>query len=530
MFKRATKKLVQEMDPEGALIPTSSPNDSKNLQPLAVVLKIPKGWFWQQTKYRPTPFTLNHLLNGEPGVKPVCKKKEFGKYEGKYIKSKAGSVEVGAAGGNVNMNGEGTSKLSLSLGKLQTEYVDVPKLMNDSKGRKLDLTHSLIQQSLKRNKGFTLLKERIFTTCNCSISFSELGKGGCNAMFGGSCCQMFMENSANIQYDSETALDIPPDTVIAYSVIEMTIESDGYFDLCLTSSGLEADDTSWNPSPILSEVDGQRQLIQEGFPLGNLKNALADAQTSFCALDDLSTESRSSILLLLREILLDRSVLSALSDMLSSGETPCFLTSVLSEKQSQIIGAFLDLLKCEPLDKNGLSTSTPLSSFNGCCQISTANHSDLSLASELNGSSCKPEEQNGHHAVVSHQNGCSTKASKQSMELMHAIQMLISALEELTDAGLNLLEPFCTSESLKSLQDLVIHLTSNYKPLCKDTIPVFLQSDDEFHRVEALFKSCNVLLRKENDTLTSEMTCREGFLPMVLCIAIHGLASLSDAF
>lgn len=40
--------------------------------------------------------------------------------------------------------------------------------------------------------------------------------------------------------------------------------------------------------------------------------ALADVQTSFCALDDLSTENRSSILLLLRKILLDRSVLSAL--------------------------------------------------------------------------------------------------------------------------------------------------------------------------------------------------------------------------
>ncbi|CAM4636273.1 unnamed protein product [Leuciscus chuanchicus] len=453
MFKRATKKLVQQIDPEGALIAASTSNDSKYLQPLAVVLKIPKVWFWQKTKYRPTPFTLNHLLNGKE-IEPVCKEKEFGKYKGIYINSIDGSVEVGAAAVNLNMNGQGTSKLCLSLGKLQTEYVDIPTLMNDSKGRKLDLTHSLIKQSLKRNKGFTLLKERIFTTCNCSIFWAELEKGGCNAMFGGNCFEMFMANSGKIQCDSETALDIPPDTVIAYSVIEMTIESDGYFDLCLTYSGLEADDTSWKPSPTLSEVDGQRPLIQEGFPIVTLKDALADVQTSFCALDDLSTESRSSILLLLRKILLDRSVLSALSDMLSSGETPCFLTSELPEEQSQNISAFLDLLKCEPLDKNGLSTSTPLSSYNGC-QISTANHSDLSLASELNGSSRKPEEQNGHHTAVSHQTGCSTKASKQSMELMHAIKMLISALEELTDAGLNLLEPFCTSESLKRLQDLV---------------------------------------------------------------------------
>jgi len=40
---------------------------------------------------------------------------------------------------------------------------------------------------------------------------------------------MCMESSAKLQYGSETTLDIPPDTVIAYSVTEMTIESDGYF-------------------------------------------------------------------------------------------------------------------------------------------------------------------------------------------------------------------------------------------------------------------------------------------------------------
>ncbi|XP_051728505.1 uncharacterized protein gsdmea isoform X2 [Ctenopharyngodon idella] len=335
---------------------------------------------------------------------------------------------------------------------------------------------------------------------------------------------MYMEDTGKLQCDSETVLDIPPNTVMAYSVIEMNIDNDGYFDLWLEPCGLEADDISQNPFPILSEVDGQQPLIQEGVPLDTLKNALADVQTSFCALADLSAESRSSILLLLRKILLDRSVLSALAEriMLSSDDTPCFLTNELSEKQRQIIEPFLDLLMREPLDKNGLSTSTSLSDG---CQISTANHSDLSLESEFKGSSHKPEEQNGCHNAVSNQKACSTKASKHSMKFMDAMQMLISALEEMTDAGLNLLEQFCTSEGLKSLQDLVIHLTSNYT----DTIPVFLQSDDEFHRVEALFKSCNVLLKKEKDTLTSEMTCSEGFLPVLLCIAIHGLASLSGA-
>ncbi len=69
MFEKATKKLVQQIDPKGALIPASSLNDSKKLKPLAVVQKIQKSWFWQQTKYKPTEFKINDLLEGDP-IKP----------------------------------------------------------------------------------------------------------------------------------------------------------------------------------------------------------------------------------------------------------------------------------------------------------------------------------------------------------------------------------------------------------------------------------------------------------------------------
>lgn len=54
-------------------------------------------------------------------------------------------------------------------------------------------------------------------------------------------------------------------------------------DLCVTSSGLEADDTSWNPSPTLSEVDGQQPLIQEGFPIDTLKDSVCFSSFVCCA-------------------------------------------------------------------------------------------------------------------------------------------------------------------------------------------------------------------------------------------------------
>lgn len=525
MFDKATKKLVQQIDPNGGLIAASSLNNSKKLKPLAVVQKIQKDWFWQKTKYKPTEFKLNDLLEGDP-IKPVCEEEEFVKFEGEYKNFAAGTVDMGCTTICLNANGQGTSKLFLSLGTLKKEAVDIPKLVKLTRGRKLDLTGSFFKKLPKKKNTLTLLKERILTTSDCSIAYIKVDRGSCHA--GPGCTEMYMKGSGKFQYASKMAFHIPPDTVLAYSVIEMTIESDGDFDLCVGPRGVESDDISENLFPTFSEVDGQWPLIQKGFPLTTLKKALSDVQARFCALADLCAESRSSILLLLRKILTERSVLSALVDrleVLSTGEAPCFLTSELSEEQSQNISAFLDLLKCDQLDK---MSSTSLSSYNGC-QISTTDHSDPSLASELNGSSSTPEERNGCHTAVSHENGCSTKASRKNVELMYAMQMLMNALEELMDAPLDLLEPFCTSEGLQSLQDLVIHLTTSDMPFCKDTIPVFLQSDNEFHRVEELFQSCNVLLRKENDTLTSEITCSEGFLPMVLCIAIHGLASFVAA-
>ncbi|XP_051949216.1 gasdermin-E-like [Xyrauchen texanus] len=484
MFKKATKKLVQQTDPHGALIAASSLNDSKKLQPLMVVLKSQKVWFWQRTKYRPTSFTLQHLLLGN-AIQPVLEETDFVKYQETYTDCVSGSAKVGGGGVAMTATGQGTIQLSLSRASLRKEDVNIQRLLMDSRGRKVDLCHPLIQQSMKRNMGFTLLKERIFTTCECTISCTELEQGSCLGIFGTSFAEMSMEGSGNLK--STIAIEIPPDTVMAYSVIEMSLSSDGYFDLCTEPSGIEDDDIPQNNLPGSTEVDGLlKQEIQEGSPLSNLKKALADAQTRFCSLDDLSDECHSSLLILLRQILLDRSILSALMDrleVLSIDEAPCFFKDELSEEQSKIISAFLDLLKCEAFE-------------NGC------------------------------HTAVFHPNGSSSKATKQSTQVLIAMHMLISGIEELTDDGLDLLGHFCTSEGLKSLKDLTNHLTANCRPLCKDIIPVFLQKEDEFHRAEELFKSCNVLLRKKDNVLSAEISSGEGFLPLVLCIAIHGLASL----
>ncbi len=40
---------------------------------------------------------------------------------------------------------------------------------------------------------------------------------------------MYTKDSGKYQYGAKTVFHIPPNTVMAYSVVEMTIECDGYF-------------------------------------------------------------------------------------------------------------------------------------------------------------------------------------------------------------------------------------------------------------------------------------------------------------
>ncbi|KAA0710253.1 hypothetical protein E1301_Tti016934 [Triplophysa tibetana] len=462
MFDKAVKQLVRQSDPDGDLIPASF-NDSRNLKLLAVVWKRPKTWFFGKDKYIPTSFNLKHLLKDEDCIKLVSYKEDFLKLNATYKNCGSGSLDVGNDA--LNVTGLGDSNLQFSFDKLIKESVDIPKLEKDSAGRMVDVRNSLIKQSLKGKLLLTLLKERIFTTCESTVSYTRQEQGSCSSSLKGHSKMMSMKMKGEHKHNSEQNMIIPAGTVVAYSVIRMIINSDDCIELCFKPDGIESDDISEDPD--YSEVDGHwgPREIEEGYSLSSLKTALSDVQTRFCVLTDLTSECRSTLLLNLRKILLDQTSLSVLVDRLE----------VLRSGEAELLQNELD-------DKNHF-----------ICEV-------LDLLSE-------PDN---------------------SEQILVAMHMLLSAVEELTDAGLQLLESFCSPEGLRSLQDLVNLLMANSEPLSKDTIPVFLQKDGEFHRVVDLFKSCDVLLKREEDLMFADVTCEKGYLPYVLCIAISGLACLID--
>lgn len=52
-------------------------------------------------------------------------------------------------------------------------------------------------------------------------------------------------------------------------------------------------------------------------------------------------------------------------------------------------------------------------------------------------------------------------------------------------------------------------------------------TEDIYEKAEQMFASCNVWLKRHGDTVKMELKQKPGNLPLVLCIAIRGLASLA---
>ncbi|XP_066531887.1 gasdermin-E [Hoplias malabaricus] len=538
MFEKATHRLVQQIDRDGVLIAVSRVNDSKSLKPLSVVMKRPGVWFWQKTKYRPTTFTLNHLLQGDP-IQPVLEETEFLNYKAKHESTVAGSMDAGIVGINMQAKGHGASKLSSCFGKLRKENVNMQSLLEDSKSRKMNLDHKLIQQTWKTSKkAFTLVVERIFTTCECTIEYSGVEETSCSTILqalGIYPAEVCLKDSGSLQFDSNVSIGIPEGTVMAYSVINLDIKSDGSCELSAFSDGFESDDDILKPSlQNEDEVDSLSSLpkIQKGSPLSVLKKALSDVKASLRVLTHLPAESRSSLLQLFHQILLDHRLLPTLEDkledlrfILRTGETSCFSHD---DGPNKLIDKFLDLLQSP---RNKLST-TPTSHNGYLPSLSHKNGAHITPVSKnrVNGidTSSVPVYMNGSSSKSTEPNGSSMKSKKHTRAVLTAMHMLVTAAEGLTRHGLTLLGSLCSSEVLIGLNDLVNLLTDASEPLPIDSLPFPLQNEDVFLKVTQLFSSSKIMLKKEK-MIWMEMECSNEHLPLLLCIVIHGLAYLSEA-
>ncbi|KAJ8365968.1 hypothetical protein SKAU_G00147990 [Synaphobranchus kaupii] len=443
MLARATGNFVQQIDPGGSLIPVTRLNDSDKLDLLALVLRRQRFWFWQRPKYLPTDFSLNDLLLGDTPISPGAEESDFLKYEGTYGDTVSGRLQGGVGQVNIKMAGRGSSKLQSSFGSLKKQEVDVQKLVQASRDRKLNLQHRLLRKVQGRGRGrgqvaLAVLKERIVSTQTCSISQQVHGLSSCSAMLtliAPTNVQVSVQEKASLETNSSISLEIPEGTVIAYSVMELDIQHNGQYELCLQldmSGGFEVD------GPVRG--GGEEQGMEQ--PLSDLQKELSALKPHFQLLADLPVLTRSTLLQHLQLLLPDRPTVSLLENTVE------------------------ELLE------------------GGACSLGELKEN----------------------------------APPSSSGLLTSVHLLLSAVQEMSDAGLAHLSSCCSPPVLKSLQDLVNGGMVNGESA--------LAEEEVCQRVELLFSSSNMVLQREMGRLWAETEPEAGLRPLVMCIAVQGLAAL----
>ncbi|KAK2910321.1 gasdermin Eb [Channa argus] len=475
MFATATRNFVEEVDHGGFLIPVSSLNDTITL--LTMVVKRKRFWFWQKPKYLPTDFNLNDILTGDSAINPVAVTTDFIKYDGTYGDNIRGTVDASFAQSSVNLQSSESLKLQSSFGSLKKEEVDMRTLLETSKDRVLDMSHCLIQQTKEKHRQvFGIVKERIITSQPCSV-IVEVQKGG-QCAGGLSFCgpkkpKVSLKENGSLSKDSNVTMEIPTDTTIAYGLIELEIKHDGQYELCLmsdTNGGFEVD----SPAKYrLLGVSGASVVAGENVRLCQDLEQLND---HFQLLSALPVTIRSSLLQQFTNVLQDEGAISALQNVLEQmcvDKRLALGDVAMTASQKENIQAILDLL-----------------------------------------------EQSGQ--VESAQAG-------QSTSVLTALHLISSAIDEMTNNCVAVLGMCCSPAVLKAIE-LLVQCASGKGELPLSITGLTALTGDIFKKTELLFACCNVSLKKDKDTLKTEINHQQGNLPLVLCIAIRGLASLAQCF
>ncbi|XP_016893587.1 gasdermin-E isoform X2 [Cynoglossus semilaevis] len=473
MFATATRNLVEEVDHGGLLIPVSSLNDVIDI--LTLVVKRKRFWFWQKPRHLPTDFTLNDILTGDTPIEPVITETDFIKFNGTYGDNIHSGVDAELLHSNVSLKGKDSLKLQSYFGSLKKEEVHVQKLLHESKSRVLDMSHSLIQQTKeKKRQVLGIVKERIMTTTPCSVIEEVQQAGQCGAGLSFSCprtTKISLKENTSLSKDSNVTMEIPSHTAVAYGLIELEIKYDGCFELCLmsdTTGGFEVD------GPVKRGLLGVTGASPHAHANSKLQEDLQIHHEYFHLLSSLPVTTKSRLFQQLAPIIQDPAAVRELQTVLDHvclDQSSSALDDIsATEPPKQKIQAILDLVK--QCDKEG---SVP---------------------------------------------------TVESTSVLTAIHLIISSLDEMTNDCLAILGVCCSQAELQTMDQLVSCVSGKGELLLssKDQTPL---TEDVFEKVVHLFASSNVSLRKDGDTVMTEINPEAGHAPLLLCIAVRALASLS---
>ncbi|XP_067854055.1 gasdermin Eb [Heptranchias perlo] len=500
MFAKATSSFVKQIESSGDLIPVNSLNDSDKLQLLSLVTKRNKGWFWQKPKYHPSSFSLQDILTGDTPIKPAVTESVFLKYESKFGDRVGASTETQIANFSFSLEGQDSEALESSFGNLKKQEFDLHQLLKIAEKRTIRLDHSFVQQTCeRRNYILCVINEKVITSQKCSISEHLQIEEKCGGALGlkTKILKVSANDDGTISKDTDIVLEIPPCTVIAYSVTELFINQNGQFELCLLSEKCggfdkvllgrkEKNYASIVCSP-LSCVDGanksQHCVVKTDDPgetsLSILKPAIEEAKQQLQPFIELSEEKCQQLFKFYCEFLYHEDVISLLEnvlDELSSAEQPNLMgLQELESTQAQKVKDLLQIL----------------------------------------GYSCPDEDRSSKNKDVT------------TPELFTAAFYLFSALDGMSEESLAVLGICCEIQILPTLCYVINNISDDGMLHVDHPDLLPLKEEDNFYVAQRLFALSDICLERKESSINVVIGKQPGMLPVLLCIVLQGFATLS---
>lgn len=501
MFSKATKTFLSEIDAGGELIPISSLNDCDKAQLLSVVAKKKRFWWWQKPKYLFSSCAcfLGDVLTDEKPVKPVVVESEFVKYEGTSGDVLKANIDADVGTFHGNATGSGHVQTISTFGTLRKQEVDMYHLMKAVQNRKINLHHPFIKQ-LHGNKHdlLCIVKEKIITTQKCVISehtqMEETfgGKLGIQAKK----VKVSIAENGNFTKAENAVLEIPAPTAIAYAVVELLVKCDGQFEFCLLSEiqgGFEKESIKKHEhaEPLLSNtvslfdwdmVDLSRNISMDGkavpssASLSAIKQDILEITKPFSVLQDLPEPLRGELY-------------NGLFEILHDGQTVTQLQAVVEE-------------------------------------ICLEKRPSLTFLAELK----SPEREWVQKILylIGYDMPNQKLIQPYKKDLLSAVHILTSALEEMPDTALAILGACCKLHLLPALWALT-NITSD-EGLCSRTEPALADLIDRgtFQIAQSLFSLFNMRLELNEKSMSAVTSKDPSFLPHILYIAISGFHALKN--
>ncbi|XP_027763648.1 gasdermin-A [Empidonax traillii] len=249
MFKKCTRYIVSQMDPNKELVPVESIVDHEHFRPscLLVGKEKRKTMFHQGPYYQRTGFKLDDvLLPGDDG------KNTEGPHSSQFTLTKVttdqvdGCLSLSVNPANVELQGGGSVSQEFSI-KPQTKTISMGSLEALRQKRKINMEHSFIQQLQRTNLKLFLVYETL--EASEEAVYRESTKG-----YGRFLAKIYAKFSAKGITENRQSIVIPKSCTLAFRTIQVNINKGewrlGFFKVC--SAGL-----------IRYEGDGPSEVVRE---------------------------------------------------------------------------------------------------------------------------------------------------------------------------------------------------------------------------------------------------------------------------